>query len=171
MEKKLTDEEVLTAIELCFKANLECCKCPYFNKNGRNFCIEDNLFYKDMKRIVTEHAELKKKVDDLKSNKLRGEIIMKNVNELMNEIEEHCGDCEAWSGTDCKRNPYTQGCLKDEKQVIECHGMLKGCDMVKQAVKDTAKAVITDMFKEIEGYERIDRVLERIAERYGVDVE
>ena len=96
---------------------------------------------------------------------------MKDEKTLLNEIKKQCGDCEAWSGTDCTRNPYAQGCLKDEKQVIECHGMLKGCDMVQQAVKDTAKAVIMDMFKEIEGYERIDRVLERIAERYGVEVE
>ena len=64
---------------------------------------------------------------------------MKDEKTLLNEIKKQCGDCEAWSGTDCTRNPYTQGCLKDEKQVIECHGMIKGCDMVKQAVKDTAK--------------------------------
>ena len=41
---------------------------------------------------------------------------MKEKQELMNEIEEQCGKCKAWSGTDCTRNPYTQGCLKDEKQ-------------------------------------------------------
>lgn len=33
---------------------------------------------------------------------------------VIDEIKEQCGDCEAWSGTDCTRNPYTQGCLKDE---------------------------------------------------------
>lgn len=44
---------------------------------------------------------------------------MKNKHELMNEIEEQCGTCEAWSGTDCTRNPYRQGCLKDEKQPTE----------------------------------------------------
>lgn len=87
--------------------------------------------------------ESQKQVDELteqrNKNYLKGEIIMKDEKTLLNEIKEHCGDCEAWSGTDCTRNPYTQGCLKDEKQVIECYGMLKGCDMVKQAVKDTAK--------------------------------
>ena len=41
----------------------------------------------------------------------------------------------------------------------------------KKAKADGAREVIADMFKEIEGYERIDRVLERIAERYGVEVE
>jgi hypothetical protein len=32
------------------------------------------------------------------------------------EIKEYCGDCEAWSGTDCTRNPITQDCLKERKQ-------------------------------------------------------
>lgn len=29
------------------------------------------------------------------------------------EIKKFCQDCPAWSGTDCTRNPYTEGCLKD----------------------------------------------------------
>lgn len=29
------------------------------------------------------------------------------------EIIESCKGCKAWSGTDCTRNIYTQGCLKD----------------------------------------------------------
>ena len=36
-----------------------------------------------------------------------------------------------------------------EKQFIECHGMLKGCDMVKQAVKDTAREIFD---KSISGF-------------------
>lgn len=28
-----------------------------------------------------------------------------------------CRDCTAWSGTDCTRHPYTQGCLKDENNI------------------------------------------------------
>ena len=72
---------------------------------------------------------------------------MKDEKTLLNEIKEQCGDCKAWSGTDCTRNPYTKGCLKDEKQVIECHGMLKGCEIVKQAVKDTAKEIFAKVKK------------------------
>lgn len=41
----------------------------------------------------------------------------KDVETIMSEIKEQCGNCEAWSGTDCTRNPYTQGCLKDEKNI------------------------------------------------------
>ena len=28
-----------------------------------------------------------------------------------------CRNCTAWSGTDCTRHPYTQGCLKDENNI------------------------------------------------------
>ena len=28
-----------------------------------------------------------------------------------------CRNCTAWSGTDCTRNPYTQGCLKEENNI------------------------------------------------------
>lgn len=41
----------------------------------------------------------------------------KDVETIMNEIKETCGNCEAWSGTDCTRNPYTQSCLKEEKNI------------------------------------------------------
>lgn len=41
----------------------------------------------------------------------------KDFETIMSEIKEKCGDCEAWSGTDCTRNFYTQGCLKDEKNI------------------------------------------------------
>ena len=35
------------------------------------------------------------------------------------EIDEfaECRNCTAWSGTDCTRHPYTQGCLKDENNI------------------------------------------------------
>lgn len=37
---------------------------------------------------------------------------------LNQEIYEFCKDCLAWSGSDCTRNPYTDGCLKDSKNAI-----------------------------------------------------
>lgn len=64
-EKKLTDEELIKALECCY--NAPCCsnECPYFNKHGRNFCVEDKALYKDMKRIVQEHAEQKTEIERL----------------------------------------------------------------------------------------------------------
>jgi uncharacterized protein (DUF2164 family) len=65
MERTLTDEEIVKALDFCSSAT--CCgsDCPYFNKHGRNFCVEDNAFYKDMKRIVLEHAEQKAEIERL----------------------------------------------------------------------------------------------------------
>lgn len=33
------------------------------------------------------------------------------------DLFAECRNCTAWSGTDCTRNPYTQGCLKDENNI------------------------------------------------------
>lgn len=38
------------------------------------------------------------------------ESLLKLLNQ---EIYEFCKDCSAWSGSDCTRNPYTDGCLKE----------------------------------------------------------
>lgn len=39
--------------------------------------------------------------------------------ELMSKLKENCEGCEGWSGTDCTRNPYTEGCLKEQEKQIE----------------------------------------------------
>lgn len=66
------------------------------------------------------------------------------------------------------------------KQVIECHGMLKGCDMVKQAVKDTAKEIylLLEYVPEDDRHywrnahnDYINKYRLKIKERYGVEVE
>lgn len=49
-------------------------------------------------------------------------------------------------------------------QVIECHGMLKGCDMVKQAVKETAKEILTDAKKWVKEHYK-DKVTDSFGER------
>lgn len=35
---------------------------------------------------------------------------------LNKEIYDFCKDCQAWSGSDCTRNPYTEGCLKGAEE-------------------------------------------------------
>ena len=69
--------------------------------------------------------------------------------------------------------------LQGEKQVIECHGMLKGCDMVQQAVKNTAKEIFETIFydcwaiKDENGHKIFDEgKMKDFAEKcYGVEVE
>lgn len=43
-----------------------------------------------------------------------------------------CRNCTAWSGTDCIRHPYTQGCLKEENNIK------------RQAVKEFAERLKKD---------------------------
>ena len=47
-----------------------------------------------------------------------------------------CRNCTAWSGTDCTRHPYTQGCLKDENNIK------------RQAVKEFAKKLKKIVFEQ-----------------------
>lgn len=72
---------------------------------------------------------------------------------------EECRKCPAWSGTDCTRNPYTDGCLDDKvnlkneikrlkKENEQLKAKLKArltCDFVrtaqKHAVQDFAEKV------------------------------
>lgn len=60
-------------------------------------------------------------------------------------------------------------------QVIECHGMLKGCDMVKQAVKYTAKEILMGLIEKAYVNECIDLTVNEVKawfrEDYGVEVE
>ena len=52
-------------------------------------------------------------------NSLRQEIARIYYNAGYRKIDEfsECRNCTAWSGTDCTRHPYTQGCLKDENNI------------------------------------------------------
>lgn len=55
-----------------------------------------------------------------------------------------CRNCTAWSGTDCTRHPYTQGCLKDENNIK------------RQAVKDFAEKVKNKLFEFFQDNEELD---------------
>lgn len=45
----------------------------------------------------------------------RKETLLEMLNK---EIYDFCKDCPAWSGSDCTRHPYEEGCLKDEGEVL-----------------------------------------------------
>lgn len=68
---------------------------------------------------------------------------MDKQNKVLEEIEKRCGDCEAWSGTDCTRNPITQDCLKESKQseeeVRQAEYWRERAQMWKQAAHDIRK--------------------------------
>ena len=69
---------------------------------------------------------------------LRREIARIYYNAGYRKIDEfaECRDCTAWSGTDCTRHPYTQGCLKDENNIK------------RQAVKEFAEKLKKIIFEQ-----------------------
>lgn len=103
----------------------------------------------------------------------------------VDEFEE-CRKCPAWSGTDCTRNPYTEGCLDDKvnlkneikrlKKENAC--LLKACEekftfnttqnkkysvfnSVRKefAEKVKAKSYVNDYCREVVEIEKIDEIL------------
>ena len=164
-EKKLTDEEVIKALDICYN-DVHCSvDCPYFNLNGRNFC-QDKELYKDLKRIVQEHAEQKAEIERLTEKNEE----LEERNRILKKYKS------MWSELDTK-NTELQKQVDELKanQVIECHGMLKGCDIVKQAVKDTAKEIYTQVlewFSVGEDYSVFIHNIEQwLKEKYGVEFE
>ena len=65
---------------------------------------------RDNAEIFTENPY--KRASD--ADKLKAEI--KHLNTIVERLDEFekCRKCPAWSGTDCTRNPYTEGCLDDK---------------------------------------------------------
>lgn len=78
----------------------------------------------EKEQVVKEFAEkLKSKktvYDNGGDGDLRVAVPIECIEELLKEYVEQldefadCKTCSAWSGSDCTRNPYTEGCLKEE---------------------------------------------------------
>lgn len=73
-----------------------------------------------------------------------------------------CRNCTAWSGTDCTRNPYTQGCLKDENN-IKLQAVKEFAERLKE--KASYRATGNCGLSEI----GIDQTLDEILEEYRYD--
>ena len=87
--EKLTDEELIKAIECCIKYN--CRKCPYILKHID--CVSDKRAEKDfidlIKRLQTKNDELQKQVDELKQE---NSILSVTVELQDNAIEQAVKD-------------------------------------------------------------------------------
>lgn len=84
--------------------------------------IEVGRLKAEKERAVKEFAEkLKERVLKFVWKCNIPECIFKDIiTDLLKEYEEQldefadCKTCSAWSGSECTRNPYTEGCLKEE---------------------------------------------------------
>lgn len=83
-----------------------------------------------------------------------------------------CRNCSAWSGTDCTRHPYTQGCLKDETnvkdQAVEEIALLKS-ELKKEL--DEHEAFVNNMKNvlEIEKKNAVKEFAEKLKKRSYCD--
>lgn len=105
MNVGLTDDEIVKALDVCY--NSPCCtnECPYFNKNGRNFCVEDKAFYRDMKRIAQKLVEKDKKIEYYKD---REKSFVNAVEKLTKEKSELKAEIERLT----EENEHLDGCAK-----------------------------------------------------------
>ena len=181
-EKKLTDEE-------WFEAYSKKCKdyedgyCEQLGCGGTaDVDVEkeiefDRRLISYVHRLQDENKRLSKKAValEVETNNQKAEIerLTGVVNRL--EMADKCG--RRMRTVDQKKIAELQKQVDElkEKQVIECHGMLKGCDMVKQAVKDTAKEILREIGNIWNGegkFEFRNSVwFKDLCKRYGVEVE
>ena len=75
-----------------------------------------------------------------------------------------CRNCSAWSGTDCTRHPYIQGCLKDETnvkdQAVEEIALLKSELKQKSSISEKVSAPKEQID---DGFENYDKLKSQIA--------
>lgn len=78
---------------------------------------EIGLFLDEAMGIKARYNKLKAENERWKAEqreKAKAEKGWQNYTDTWKEVETMCKDCPAWSGTDCTRNPFTEGCLKDK---------------------------------------------------------
>ena len=81
---------------------------------------------------------------------LRREIARIYYNAGYRKIDEfaECRNCTAWSGTDCTRHPYTQGCLKDENN-IKRQAVKEFAEKLKDYLEDKLIDEFEDMASDV----------------------
>jgi hypothetical protein len=136
-EKKLNEEDIINGLR-CMAGQKACDLCKYNDlaEQGDGTCM--NLVAEDTLELISEQkAEIERLTEEKKE-------LEKTVNDMswIIKIHKYCvGANHCQNRSDGEFELQKQVDELKEKQVIECHGMLKGCDMVKQAVKDTAKEI------------------------------
>lgn len=177
-ERKLTNEELLKALDICYN-DVHCSvDCPYFNLNGKNFC-QDKELYKDLKRIVLEHSEQKAEIERLTEWKDKLQDAKDELEQQLIDtgFKEYCEENKRLTGENAELQKQVNELTEKLGKVlsgIKADELLvaKG---IEQAVKDTAKEIY-DYIKSIEEHGLPtscvgEWVKNRLKERYGVEVE
>ena len=201
-EKKLTDDELIKIIDRCVNGEgLTCKDCP-IDDEGCDKCVFDliNRQKAEIEQAKKDYIEL-----DLENRELRTELDKELAEheeftkqakaEIERLTEVHDRTLKAVEELNAKNHGLEYAKTELQKQVdelknskvIECYGLTNGCEVTKQAVKDTAKEIFTELLKDenVKINVRIDQwgetynvacvdfdTIEELAkERYGVEVE
>lgn len=200
-EKKLTDEEIVKALECCATISVnpylrgECIDCPYFQKHID--CVEGRRSEMDcidlIHRLKDENESLKKreKIADEDLNNVSNEWAnCRDENaKLKAEIERLTAEInqrrERMSRMDCNYATELQKKAKLQKQVDELktenkelykeHTTLIAGSILKQQdiVKDTAREILQELYDQIDENtpKWVGVQIKIIAKRKGVEVE
>ena len=167
-EKKLTDEEVITAMEICYTFTGCTNECPYFNKNGRNFCMEDKAFYKDLKDLINRLQAENKGLEDL-CNKTYDDLT-KEIERLTEELNKAYNSVEKIG-----RNAHEMLTnLEDENKALQKQVDELKFDkellqkLIDKREKDTAKEILAKAPTETNADEMF---IHWLRERYNVEVD
>ena len=110
----------------------------------------------DDSKFAFDKKFIEPKVKVTKSDYYDDSMRMDDAEKLFGQIKAECEGCTAWSGTDCTRNPITEGCLKDLNENNIC---LVGDTITPKAMlkaSDTNEPIIIKMDNNIENYEMVN---------------
>ena len=75
---------------------------------------------------------------------------------------EKCRKCPAWSGTDCTRNPYTEGCLDDK---VNLKNEIKRLEKENEELKAKLEARLTCNFVKTAQTHAVQDFVEKLKEK------
>ena len=78
---------------------------------------------------------------------------------------EECRKCPAWSGTDCTRNPYTEGCLDDK---VNLKNEIKRLEKENEQLKAKLEARLTCDFVKTAQTHAVQEFAKKLKERVGL---
>ena len=151
-EKKLTDEEIVKALECC-AVGRKCRECPYVIKKIDCFLWQ---------MVESDLLDLIHRLQD------ENERLTEGKNEIWDERNRICKGY--WETMD-EYKQYREQNAELQKQVDELKIYLaseKVCS--KQAVKETAKDILQAVLEDVGEFYAGD-IVEQLSKRYGVEVE
>lgn len=150
MDIKLSDDEIIKALEFCLNRELYCDECPLHDKHYPCLCA--NKLKKEsidlIHRLHGENANLREELND---ERFAVDKWMEENAEQKAEIERLTKRCEIAEGTKNRLTIFDRMAIHDK------------------AVKDTAKDILQAVDNESCG--QTECITNRIRREYGVEVE